>query len=62
MEHKIINCPHCGKIIAKNVIKIKPARKVVTCPECGSQRNCKDGMNTEKIQRYLCWDCGYRFS
>jgi len=40
-------------------------QKTVTCPHCGSQRYFKDGMrNTHsgKIQRYLCRDCGHRFS
>ena len=36
------------------------------CPECGSKRIWKDGIrylkNGEEIQRYLCRDCGYRFS
>ncbi len=38
----------------------------VTCPECGSQRLYKAGnrylANGEPIQRWLCRDCGYRFS
>ena len=36
-----------------------------TCPECGSRRNFKDGLRktqSKEIQRYLCRDCGYRFS
>ena len=35
------------------------------CPECGSNRFYKDGLrytNEGRIQRYLCRDCGYRFS
>ncbi len=35
------------------------------CPECNSQRLYKDGIRKnrgEKIQRYICRDCGYRFS
>jgi integrase len=35
------------------------------CPDCGSERVWKDGLrstNTGQIQRYLCRDCGYRFS
>jgi integrase len=35
------------------------------CPDCGSERLCKDGLrytNKSQIQRYLCRDCGYRFS
>ena len=35
------------------------------CPECGSTRICKDGArytNEGQVQRYLCRDCGFRFS
>ncbi len=35
------------------------------CPECNSSNIWKDGLrytNTEQIQRYICRDCGYRFS
>jgi Zn ribbon nucleic-acid-binding protein len=35
------------------------------CPECGSDRIYKDGLrytNERQIQRYLCRNCGYRFS
>ena len=35
------------------------------CPECGSSRLYKDGLrytNTGPIQRFLCRDCGYRFT
>lgn len=36
------------------------------CPSCGSNRLFKDGLRKladgSKIQRYLCRDCGYRFS
>jgi predicted RNA-binding Zn-ribbon protein involved in translation (DUF1610 family) len=35
------------------------------CPECGSQRVWKDGLRYNPfgmIQRYLCRNCGYRFS
>jgi len=35
------------------------------CPECNSSNNWKDGIrytNTGQIQRYICRDCGYRFS
>lgn len=38
----------------------------VRCPECGSRRIWKDGLrflrNGEKIQRFICRACGYRFS
>jgi integrase/predicted RNA-binding Zn-ribbon protein involved in translation (DUF1610 family) len=35
------------------------------CPECGSRQIWKDGIRyttSGKIQRYLCRECGYRFS
>jgi len=37
-----------------------------SCPECGSTRLFKDGKHKlsdgSKVQRYLCRDCGYRFT
>jgi len=41
------------------------AKSVVKCPYCGSQRAWKDGIRYTRfgeVQRYLCRDCGYRFS
>ena len=38
---------------------------VPSCPECGSRRVWKDGLrytSVGAIQRYICRDCGYRFS
>ncbi|MCW4010737.1 MAG: tyrosine-type recombinase/integrase, partial [Candidatus Bathyarchaeota archaeon] len=38
---------------------------MVACPECGSSHVWKDGLrwtSSEQIQRWLCRDCGYRFS
>ncbi len=38
----------------------------VFCPQCGSQRLYRDGWRSlssgEAVQRYLCRDCGFRFS
>jgi len=38
----------------------------VKCPQCGSKRVWKDGLrylaDGKVVQRYLCRDCGYRFS
>jgi DNA-directed RNA polymerase subunit RPC12/RpoP len=67
LEQKIVNCPHCGKILSEEVWKARSPEKqeVIACPECGSQRYFKDGMRQTgigKIQRYLCRDCCYRFS
>jgi integrase/DNA-directed RNA polymerase subunit RPC12/RpoP len=43
-----------------------PVQNGPRCPECGSTRLNKDGMRYLKdgssVQRYLCKDCGYRFS
>ncbi|MGB9760751.1 MAG: IS1/IS1595 family N-terminal zinc-binding domain-containing protein, partial [Thermoproteota archaeon] len=36
-----------------------------TCPNCGSQRTWKDGLRytiNGNIQRYVCRECGTRFS
>jgi integrase/DNA-directed RNA polymerase subunit RPC12/RpoP len=42
------------------------AQNGLRCPECGSERLYKDGLrylsNGQTVQRYLCRDCGYRFS
>src|SRR5665647_2608576 len=65
LENKVINCPHCGKIISKDFLNVDYVRPKINCPECGSQRNCKDGKRQTrlgKIQCYLCNECGYRFS
>ena len=41
------------------------SKQPVKCPECTSQRVYHDGIrhtNNGDVQRYLCKDCGYRFS
>ncbi|MEM3055306.1 MAG: tyrosine-type recombinase/integrase [Candidatus Bathyarchaeia archaeon] len=49
----------------KPIFKIE-AQNGLLCPECGSKRLYKDGMrclaNGQTVQRFLCRDCGYRFS
>jgi integrase len=43
------------------VVAVSPLK----CPECGSDRLYKDGLrytSEGQIQRYLCRNCGYRFS
>jgi len=49
----------------KPAFEIK-AENGLRCPECGSERLYKDGLrylsNGQNVQRYLCRDCGYRFS
>jgi len=49
--------------------KIKDVKDVMatpTCPQCGSKRVWKDGLRQLSdgaiVQRWLCRDCGYRFS
>jgi transposase-like protein len=64
MEQKVINCPHCGKFIPKDAFteKIMLTQK---CPQRGSVKSFRNGFrNTHcgKVQRYLCRECGYRFS
>ena len=43
-----------------------PEIREVKCPVCGSKRVWRDGLryltNGEEVQRYICRDCGYRFS
>ncbi|RLI41618.1 hypothetical protein DRO59_06470 [Candidatus Bathyarchaeota archaeon] len=39
--------------------------KTIKCPECGYERVYKDGLRYTRhgiVQRYLCKNCGYRFS
>ena len=67
MSRKIINCPHCGKILSEDLWKDKPSsrRETVKCPQCDCQLVWKDGIrNTPlgKLQRYKCRKCAYRFS
>ena len=43
----------------------RPAQPPISCPTCGSTRTWKDGLRyagSKPTQRYLCRDCGYRFS
>ncbi|RLI79553.1 site-specific integrase [Archaeoglobales archaeon] len=41
-------------------------RKAPACPECGSRKVWKDGLrylsDGSTVQRYICRECGYRFS
>ena len=53
----------------KSALAKRPAQPSITCPECGGPRIWKDGLRYVKtetaelpIQRYLCRDCGFRFS
>ena len=67
LELKIVNCPHCGKILPRHLWEIPSSRisENIKCPECGSRRLYRDGIrytNSGNVQRYLCRDCGYRFS
>ena len=43
----------------------RPAQPPIRCPECGSSQVWKDGHRETglgKVQRFLCRDCGLRFS
>jgi len=49
----------------KNEVESKELGKAVRCPACTSQCVWKDGIRKTAygdVQRYLCRDCGYRFS
>ncbi|MEM3000099.1 MAG: hypothetical protein QXX34_06220, partial [Candidatus Bathyarchaeia archaeon] len=45
---------------------VEAASPLLRCPECGSERLYRDGMrylrSGEARQRWLCRNCGYRFS
>lgn len=67
MKLRIVNCPHCGRILPKEFWheNNQMDRVGVKCPRCGSSRAWKDAKSyTSKgvIQRYYCRDCGRRFS
>ena len=42
------------------------SNRVIPCPECNSERFFRDGFRVladgSRVQRYICRDCGYRFS
>jgi ssDNA-binding Zn-finger/Zn-ribbon topoisomerase 1 len=64
IDQKVINCPHCGKIISMDAFAVK---KTLTpkCPQCSSNKSFKNGFRHTyrgKVQTFLCRDCGYRFS
>ena len=43
----------------------RPTQPPIKCPECGSLKIWKDGLrytNLGSVQRYICRNCGYRFS
>jgi DNA-directed RNA polymerase subunit RPC12/RpoP len=67
MIQKVMNCPHCGKIlpVAFWHEENQADMRVVRCPRCGSTRNRKDAKRYTAsgiFQRYYCVDCGRRFS
>jgi transposase-like protein len=68
VNRKLINCPHCGKILSEDLWKEKKCenqKSAVKCPQCGSQKAWKDGKRQTPqgtVQRYLCRECSYRFS
>jgi integrase/ribosomal protein L37AE/L43A len=42
--------------------KSSPPMRPPKCPECGSTKAWKDGLRDGLTQRWLCRNCGYRFS
>lgn len=57
----MVELPQLEYIRKNNSIKCNSPK----CPECGSQRIWKDGIRHNvngEIQRYLCRECGHRFS
>jgi predicted RNA-binding Zn-ribbon protein involved in translation (DUF1610 family) len=64
MGQKIINCPHCGKMISHDVLAKEKTVKP-KCPQCGSGKSFKNGFRRTHsgiVQTFLCRHCGYRFS
>jgi predicted RNA-binding Zn-ribbon protein involved in translation (DUF1610 family) len=46
-------------------VMIVMVEKKIKCPQCGCERVYKDGIRyttSGEVQRYLCRNCGYRFS
>ncbi|MGD0449945.1 MAG: hypothetical protein ABSA79_02675 [Candidatus Bathyarchaeia archaeon] len=67
MNQKVMNCPHCGKLLPKEFWHetSQADKPIVKCPRCGSDRNRKDAKRytaSGVFQRYYCRDCGRRFS
>jgi len=76
MSQKEVKCPHCGKPLPndlwkelkENALTAAKRQKIegVKCKICGGTRLCRDGKRWgaegEEFQRYLCYECGYRFS
>lgn len=49
----------------KSGLDNRPAQPPTRCPECGSERLWRDGVRYTRlgdVQRWLCRDCGFRFS
>jgi len=49
----------------KSDVSGRPAQPPIKCPQCNSTQTWKDGIRYTKggqIQRFICRDCGYRFS
>jgi len=55
---------YLSQLVGIIVPKMKP--QAPSCPQCGSDRVWKDGVRHLNdgaiVQRWLCRDCGYRFS
>jgi transcription elongation factor Elf1 len=66
MSPKVMNCPHCGRILPEEFWHEKKVDKpIVICPKCGGTKTWKDAKRytpAGAIQRYYCRICGHRFS
>jgi transposase-like protein len=72
MNRKMLNCPHCGRILPADWVEIVTNPNYVKeplnvkCPKCQGSKVWKDSRYYtaygEVIQRYLCRECGIRFS
>ena len=65
MSAKVMNCPHCGRILPKEFWYEAPRKVIIKCPRCGSTRTIKASKRYTAlgaIQRYYCNECGRSFS
>lgn len=64
--HKGGGLPSIGDMEAIESMAGKPVEETLKCPSCNSNCLFKDGLRKLadgfKVQRYLCRDCGYRFT
>ena len=51
LEQKVINCPHCGRIISDKILSVKK-HPSVKCPMCGSAKFYRDGFRISFLQKF----------